>query len=239
MSQLRDFLSFRSPGRIHRTSFFRIREFFGITLVVLALIGAYLVNQNIAEPVRARVRGLEKQIQEQQNRGVKARQERIQIERDQKLYKDVVQKLKEFEANNFLDARSGQLALIDEVNALARKNKIRLADTVSFQTADPTDDEKNAQAALKQRVIQTKTEKGSLIFPTFTVKFAISGDYRQIRAFVHDLEESRQFLVLKLLTVTPEKTGPAGRNGFSGQSAPVGSPDDITLSLEMTAFYRR
>lgn len=238
MKKLLSGISFKSAGNIRRTPYLRIREWFGVGVAALSLIGAYLVYQNIAQPDRAKVRQLEKECQELRQKGEKARIERAKIEREQLLYAKAVNKLKEFETNNFLDQRSGQLALIDEVNELSRRNTVRLADTVTFTAVDPQA-EAQAQSAENKRVVQTKSGKGrSLVFPTFTVKFSISGDYRKIRTFVHDLETSRQFLVLKLLTVSNEEKKKAkGREGFGSVS--TGNPDDITLDLELTAFYRR
>lgn len=242
MNQVLGFFSLRTPGNLKRTAYLRFREWFGIAVAVISLIGAYLVYQNIAMPVRARIKAIEDQCQELRKKGEKARRDRNQIELEQKNYARVVDKLKTFEAGNFLDARAGQLALIDEINALSRKNGVQLVETVSFQAKKPVEDKTGGTGTVRRTTEQTRAGKGkSLVFPTFTVKFSIAGDYRKLRLFVHDLETSRQFLVLSLLSVSPEaKAKGAGRPGFSNGSAGFSqNPDDITLDLELTAYYRQ
>jgi hypothetical protein len=239
MNQILGWFSFRSPGNLRRTPYLRFREWFGIVIAVISLIGAYFVYQNIAMPVRARIRAIEDQCQELRKKGEKARRDRNQIELEQKNYIKVIDRLREFENGNFLDARVGQLALIDEINALSRKNGVQLVENVTFLTKKPTEDKSGATVRTTEQPRASKTK--SLVFPTFTVKFSIAGDYRKVRLFVHDLETSRQFLVLNLLTVSPEsKAKTPGRQGFSSNSTDIGqNPDDITLDLELTAYYRR
>lgn len=241
MNQMLGFFSFRTPGSLKRTSFLRFREWFGIFLAVISLAGAYVVFQKIAMPVQARVKSIEDQCQELRKKGEKARRDRNQIELEQKNYAKVVDKLKDFEGDNFLDARAGQLALIDEINALSRKNGIQLIETVSFQAKKPTDEKSGSVGTVKRTTDQSRSGKTkSLVFPTFSVKFSIAGDYRKLRLFVHDLETSRQFLVLNLLTVSPEvKNKGQGRAGFNNGGSPTLNPDDITLDLELTAYYRQ
>ena len=240
MNQILGFFSLRTPGNLKRTSYLRFREWFGILVAVISLVGAYVVYQNIAMPIRDRIRTIENQCQELRNKGEKARRDRNQIELEQKNYVKVIDKLKEFENGNFLDARSGQLALIDEINALSRKNGIQLVDNITFQSKKPIE-EKAGPLPPKTAEPTRSGKTRSLVFPTFTVKFSIAGDYRKLRLFVHDLETSRQFLVLSLLSVSPEgKSKTPGRPGFSAVPSTVSqNPDDITLDLEMTAYYRQ
>lgn len=241
MNQILGLFSFRTPGSLKRTSFLRFREWFGIFVAVISLVGAYVVYQQIAMPVRARVKAIEDQCQELRKKGEKARRDRNQIELEQRNYAKVVDKLKDFEARYFLDSRAGQLALIDEINALSRKNGIQLMDTVNFQAKKPGEEKSGSAGTVRRTTEQSRTGKTkSLVFPTFTVKFSIAGDYRKLRLFVHDLETSRQFLVLNLLTVSSEnKSRGAVRAGFNNGATATFNPDDITLNLELTAYYRQ
>lgn len=243
MSQILGFFSFRTPGNLKRSPYLRFREWFGIALAIISLVSAYFVYQQSAVPVRARVKSIEDQCQELRKKGEKARRDRNQLELEQKNYSKVVDQLKAFETNNFLDARSGQLALIDEINSLSRKNGIQILETITFLAKKPVVDEKASSLGTPRKTTdQTRSGKTkSLIFPTFTVKFSVAGDYRKLRLFVHDLETSRQFLVLNLLSVSPEtKTKGSGRAGFSNNTGSTSlNPDDITLDLELTAYYRQ
>ncbi|MFQ3583296.1 MAG: hypothetical protein SNJ49_15525, partial [Chloracidobacterium sp.] len=72
------------------------------------------------------------------------------------------------------------------------------------------------------------------------VKFGIAGSYRNIRRFVHGLEQSRQFILLELLSLTPEgmEIKPGGALDVAATGMPASTSGDIALTLALTAYFR-
>jgi hypothetical protein len=224
-----------------RGAYLRPIEIAGVAILVVAGLGAYALYQNVAAPSYARVRELDKQCQDLKTKAEKLREDRLQAERDQKSLGSALNEIKRFEETALLERRAGQLALIDEINALARKTNVRIPESIAFEAADGAAD----AAAAPGRSQTKKDDKRPSRYPTLNVAFGVVGSYQQLRQFIRGLEQSRQFVILNLLTVEPNTDGaaaaPAAALGAGGLPANPNAgvnPNDISVGLSLTAYFR-
>lgn len=217
-------------GRHHtvvRGPYLRLPEWLGLAGFGLCMTGALLGYQTFVTPLSGRIGALSRETSELRRRTETTRVERQQVERETAAFAGAMENQRRFERERLRDARRGQLALIDEINALARKHTVKLTDTISFALTDRNDAD-GPPSGGGGRAIRS--------YPAFDVKFGVTGSYRNLRRFIQSLEQSRQFLLLQLLSLTP------GDAGASGPAAAVGGgtagPDELTVTLALTAYFR-
>ncbi len=128
---------------------------------------------------------------------------------------------------------TGKAALIDELEALAKKNKILTGD-MGFKAveAQPLVDE-NGQL-LKEAMRADKIE----VYPALGLDTSVIGDYPNLRRFLADVEKSRQFIVINAIAFQGEadKARAVGK-GRQLQLSPDAVP--VTLKVEMESFFKK
>ncbi len=128
---------------------------------------------------------------------------------------------------------TGKAALIDELEALAKKNKILTGD-MGFKAveAQPLVDE-NGQL-LKEAMRADQLD----VYPALGLDTSVIGDYPNLRRFLADVEKSRQFLVINAIAFQGEadKARAVGK-GRQLQLSPDAVP--VTLKVEMESFFKK
>ncbi len=234
MNQLRRYsLAWRwRNGTVTRRSYLRLPEWLGIVFFSLCLAGAILGYNRLVLPLSQRISGISRETSDLRRQAEVARIERQRVEREAAAFAGAMENWLRFERERLRDARIGQLALIDEINALARKHEVKLADTVAFAM---TDRDAGGGAAAGSRPSQDVQS-----YPALDVRFGISGQYRNIRRFVQSLEQSRQFLLLRLLSFLPSEgeARPGGMVAPETTELPTAAPGETTVTLALTAYFR-
>jgi FtsZ-binding cell division protein ZapB len=201
---------------------------------VLCLAGVVTGYQMLLEPLNQRLSRISRETSNLRRQTENLRMERQRLEQEAAAFNGAMENWRRFERELLRDARVGQLALIDEINALARKHDVKLTDTVAFLL---TDQNKGPAAGASSREPQNQFIQS---YPTFEVKLGITGNYRNIRRFIHALEQSRQFLLLQLLSFTPgERPSPSGgmpSGAVMGENP--ANPNELTIALSLTAYFR-
>ena len=132
------------------------------------------------------------------------------------------------------NSTTGKAALIDELEALAKKNKILTGD-MGFKAveAQPLVDE-NGQL-LKEAMRNDKIE----VYPALGLDTSVIGDYPNLRRFLADVEKSRQFLVINAIAFQGEadKARAVGKGRKLELSGPEAVP--VTLKVEMESFFKK
>jgi len=221
-------------GTVVRQRYLQWPEWLGIAVWVLGLAGVVTGYQMLLEPLNQRLSSISRETSTIRRQTENLRMERQRLEQEAAAFHGAMENWRRFERELLRDARVGQLALIDEINALARKHDVKLTDTVTFLMVDRN---KGPAAGIPSREQQNQLAQS---YPAFEVKFGITGNYRNIRRFIHALEQSRQFLLLQLLSFTP------GEGLSSSGSMPSGAvmggnpatPGELTITLSMTAYFR-
>lgn len=222
-------------GTVVRRRYLQWTEWLGLGAWVLCLVGVVTGYQMLLEPLNQRLSSISRETSNIRRQTENLRIERQQLEREAAAFSRAIENWQRFEREQLRDVRIGQLALIDEINALARKRNVKLTDTVAFALTNQnkTPGSGASPAEQKTQLIQS--------YPAFDVKFGITGGYRDIRRFIQALEQSRQFLLLQLVSFTP---GDSPSQASTGESRLMtgemsAAPDVLTITLSLTAYFRR
>ncbi|HYP26844.1 MAG TPA: GspMb/PilO family protein [Blastocatellia bacterium] len=140
---------------------------------------------------------------------------------------DAMNSLLSFKSQYLKPVNKGRIDLLNEINALAKKNNTQLASGIdmSFQPVVVEDESKSSKRGGKNKADLN-------VFPQMSVHFEVAGQYSNLRAFIAELERSKQFIVLDSVTLTSIEA----TDGEGGRSSAAGS--GINLSINLTAYFQ-
>jgi hypothetical protein len=176
--------------------------------------------------------------------------------------KQRIDSVKDFEDRWLAVSEPGRLSLYAELNNLIRNNGLRNTAGPSYTALEPVVFKAQAQA---ERAEKQGIAKWQSIYPGVLVSVTVEGPYQSVRHFVHDIEVSRQFVIInavelegvresgatqELPTPLPGLRSPSGlpragapRSGAIIQPplpAPAGSRGSlVSLRLDMAVYFRR
>ncbi len=129
--------------------------------------------------------------------------------------KSALDSLQTFKSEHLRPLASGRIALINQINALAKKNGMTLTSGIDMPL------EKAAEAVDQDSSKRKKTEDLYNIFPHMALHFTVFGQYGNMRAFINELEHNKQFLVIKSINISSqeEKTDEGGAEGVADAAA--------------------
>jgi len=168
--------------------------------------------------------------------GTRSVEERKRAEQSANAEK-ILDSLSKFEGNLKSDDR-GMTQILNEIDSLCQNHKILTAGS-TYKLSEPapvTDENGNA-------VVRFNREKIDF-YPVFGIDTTVTGDYRNLRRFIFDLEQSKQFLVIKSVQFQGE--GDKNRReqaapGRPQQKIELSSPEAIPVSLkiEMDTYFQK
>jgi hypothetical protein len=151
----------------------------------------------------------------------------------------ILDSLTKFEESLKADG-SGMTQILNEIDGLCTSHKILSGgSTYNFiEPVLPKDENDN--------VIRVNREKIDF-YPVFGIDTTVTGDYRNLRRFIFDLERSKQFLVIKSVQFQGEGDRYGRTNGNPGNPNPqqqkiqLSSPEAIPVSLkiEMDTYFQK
>ena len=235
----------RSPNGVDRGYKGRLSEFldtrrgkmFGVVEVV-ALAGSCFVLALVLfsylyflVPARSRIASLEA--------------DRKQLETNLKTLDSVVNKeqgtqqtvdrvgasLTEFETRHLMRQEQGRMQLYEELNQLIIKNNVRNTSGPTYTALDPTD----VRSGSGKSVIT----KWQSFYPGINVMVTVEGQYQNVRRFIHDVERSRQFVVINQVELqrAQQDNAPVSAEESGSGSGTRGSL--VTLQLNMATYFQR
>lgn len=139
---------------------------------------------------------------------------------------DALNSLVSFKSQYLKPVNKGRIDLLNEINALAKKNNTQLTSGIdmSFQEIVVEDESKSRRGGKNKAELD--------VFPRMSVHFEVAGQYSNLRAFIAELERSKQFIVLDSVNLTTLEAGA----GEGGRSSAAGS--GINLSINLTAYFQ-
>ena len=153
--------------------------------------------------------------------------------------------MKDFEGNYLSSPATGRMSLYTTLNDLLKSNGLR-------NTAGPSYSPLETIGTKSQINATTTAEKQShakwqTIYPGIEVSITVEGPYQRVRHFVHDIETSRQFLIINEIELegltqsgTPLETTPVASGRPSAiVPTPAGKGAFVSLRLEMATYFRR
>ena len=145
--------------------------------------------------------------------------------------KAALDSLQTFKAEHLKPLASGRIALINQINALAKKNGMALTSGIDMPL------EKGAEAVDQDSSKRKKTEDLYNVFPHMTMHFTVYGQYANMRAFINELEHNKQFLVIKSVNISTQEEK-AGEGGGGRRGGGGGGVSGLTLTVEAVAYFQ-
>ncbi len=206
------------------------REMVAALLAIAFCVSAVIYYFTSLKPERERLKGLEAALDSQQQvlrtSLASLGSAETKVETDEPT--DALNSLQVFKSQYLKPLNKGRIDLINEINGLAKKNNTQLTSGIqmSLQSVEPEDE----GAATKKKNVKKKADFDA--FPHLSIHFEVAGSYSSLRAFIAELERSKQFIVLDSVNLTSiESTA-----GEGGQNVAAGA--GINLAINMTAYFQ-
>ena len=142
--------------------------------------------------------------------------------------KDALDSLQTFKSQYLKPLSSGRIALINQINALAKKNGVTLMSGIDMplENATQTEEQRNNR--------RKKAEDFFNIFPHMNMHFTVFGQYSNLRSFISELERDKQFMIIKSLNIiSQEEKGGGGRRGGRAEGV-----SGLTLTIDASAYFQ-
>lgn len=207
-----------------------IATFLAVILVLWTL--AYYFTS--LKPEQDRLQTIESQLAVQEQSIIKNKPDAVKDVPVEDQAKTALESLETFKETHLKPFSSGRIALIKEINALAKKNSVSLTSGIDMGSTGGEADSESEEAKEKKTVSRRKKTDDLLnAFPSVNFRFTVFGQYANIRTFISELEREKQFLVINALNLTNQEAKTASRRA-RGAEAPSG----IMLNIEMAAYFQ-
>ncbi|MFY9609732.1 MAG: hypothetical protein WAU45_14085 [Blastocatellia bacterium] len=181
---------------------------------------------------QARLRQVEQQLADQQRDIDPSTGGALSTTSPSDVAREALESLELFKTGHLKARRSGEIDLLNELNALAKKTGVQLASGIDTTSKMPGQAEEEATTEKKTTRIR-KPEEILNAFPELEARFSVAGEYPNLRSFISALEGSNQLIVVKTIGITSQEGKAPGRSSRA-QAAAGG----LVLSIEMTAYFR-
>jgi hypothetical protein len=186
------------------------------------------------KPEQDRLRTIESQLEAQQQSIIKNKPDAVKDVPVEDQAKVALESLDTFKETHLKPFSSGRIALIREINALAKKTNVSLTSGIDMGSTGSEADSENDEAKEKKTVSRRKKADDLLnAFPSVNFRFTVFGQYSNMRTFISELERDKQFLVINSLNLTNQEAKTASRRA---KGAEVSS--GIMLTIEMAAYFQ-
>lgn len=146
--------------------------------------------------------------------------------------KEALASLQSFKSDYLKPLSSGRIALINEVNALAKKHSVTLTSGIDMPI------QKGAAKAVDEDANRKKkTEEVLNAFPHMDMRFTVFGQYPNLRAFLNDLEHNKQFFVVKTVAITMQEAKANEGGGGRGRARAAGV-SGLAMSIDASAYFQ-
>lgn len=221
-----------SKVEIRRPHLARRLRFNGVELAAAAVVLFFALAVlyfyfTTLKPEQNRLAGLELQYQNQKSalQGVMTGSSGTGVPKN--TIKEALDSLAVFQSGHLRARAQGQRALIDDINALVKKHGTKLMSGLEMSV-------ENAGLEPEKKAKSSKNAEETLnVFPKLNISFTISGQYPNLRAFLADLEQNKQFLVIRTVTFTSldEADADTGRRTVSAASG-------LSLTVNLSAYFQ-
>lgn len=141
----------------------------------------------------------------------------------------VAASLNRFETENLMRQEQGRLSLYEELNQLIIKNGLKNTSGPTYTTLDP--------AGTKSTSGKSVTTKWQSFYPGVAVLVTVEGQYENVRRFIHDVERSKQFVVINEVELQRATQTNATASADESGSGARGSL--VSLQLNMATYFQR
>ena len=209
-------------------------EALAVLLAVALLVFVVAQYFSSLKPEQDRLRSLETQLDAQQKSIIaNANPQGMPEVSAEDQAKIALETLETFKSNHLKSFSSGRIALIKEINALAKKNAVSLTSGIdmgaNLAESDAAGDKPEGGGTTKRK----KAEDLLNAFPSVGFRFTVFGQYSNVRAFINELEHEKQFVVINSVNLTNQEARTASRRSRGAEGA-----SGIMLTIEMSAYFQ-
>jgi hypothetical protein len=210
-------------------------ETIAVVLAAVALVLVVVQYVSSLKPEQDRLRAVETELDIQQ-RSIIANASpsgtpEVSVEDQAKI---ALESLETFKGSHLKLFSSGRIALIKEINALAKKNNVALTSGIDMG-ADMGESGSDGEQKDENKTTTKRKKADDLLnaFPSVGFRFTVFGQYPNIRTFISELEREKQFVVINSLNLTNQEAKTASRRARGGEGA-----SGIMLTIEMSAYFQ-
>ena len=212
-----------------------IGEMIGILVALLLLVSVATYYFSSLKPEKDRLIILDAELQDQQRNIIANRSQTGTETPIVDTTKTALETLEAFKTNYLKPFSSGRIALIKEINALAKKNSVALTSGIDMGSSLGESAAEGANPAAPGRKGIAKRKKGEEMLsaiPSVVFRFSAFGQYPNLRTFINDLEHEKQFLVINSINLANQEAKFASRRS-RGEGA-----SGVMLTIEMSAYFQ-
>jgi hypothetical protein len=187
------------------------------------------------KPEQERLRVLEAQLDAQQRSIIaNAQPPGVTENNAEDQAKIALETLEIFKSTHLKPFSSGRIALIKEINALAKKNGVTLTSGIDMGANLAASDADGDKASESNGTTRRKKSDDLLnAFPSVGFRFTVFGQYLNLRTFINALEHEKQFVVINSINLTNQEARTSSRRARGGEGA-----SGIMLTIEMSAYFQ-
>jgi hypothetical protein len=146
-----------------------------------------------------------------------------------------LESLEAFKGGHLKPFSSGRIALIKEINALAKKNNVALTSGIDMGAIGGEVDAEGNQTTEKQSTTRRKKADDLLnAFPSVSFRFTVFGQYSNVRTFINEVEREKQFVVINAVNLSNQEARTSSRRSRGGD----GGASGIMLTIAMSAYFQ-
>ena len=139
--------------------------------------------------------------------------------------KVALESLDYFKGTHLKPLSQGRIALINDINAMAKKNRVTLMSGIDMKmdraVIAPDDDKEESKRKNKESFLR--------VFPNLEMQFTVAGEYKPLRQFISDLEANKQFKTIESINLNILKETEGSRTNRRTRIS------GIALTIAMTA----
>lgn len=222
--------------RVNRLPFdLSIGEAIAALLALVLLVSVVTYYFSSLRPEQDRLLILDAELQEQQKNIIASRSPSGPETPVVDSSSNALETLEAFKSNHLKPFSSGRIALIKEINALAKKNNIALTSGIDMGSNLGESGSEGENTGTTGNKSTSKRKKGEEILsaiPSVTFHFSAFGQYSNLRTFINELEHEKQFLVIHSINLANQEARTASRRS-RGEGA-----SGIMLTIEMSAYFQ-
>lgn len=215
---------------------FRLSVGEAVAIVLAAAVLVFAVAQYFSslKPEQERLRKIEAELDAQQRNIIANSPGGQPAASAEDQAKVALESLESFKGGHLKAFSSGRIVLINEINALAKKNNVSLTSGIEMgATGDEAEGAADQSSEARSTSKRKKADDLLNAFPSVSFRFTVFGQYSNVRTFINELEREKQFVVINSINLTNQEARTASRRSRGGEGS-----SGIMLSIEMSAYFQ-
>jgi Tfp pilus assembly protein PilO len=214
-----------------RQGMFGIAELVAVGLSVLMVLLMLVSYIYFLVPAQSRLASLQRERERLRNLLHTSEELKLKGDSTKAIVERITGSMEEFEMRRLAPHAQGRMDLYDELNDLITKNSLRNTSGPTYTTLEPA----GSKAAKK-----SSSTKWQSVYPGIAVTVTVEGQYQNLRHFVRDIENAKQFVIINGVELerATETNTPLSADGSTGPAS--GSRGSlVSLRLDLATYFQR